>query len=136
MFDLQKNDLSKAAEAGYEFELKLPGTAEATGAFVTVRGDQSPVVKAYGRKKYSEFRMKEQAAKRRGKEVEELSLDEAEDIAVESAIVRIITWRGIADGGKELPFSEENAKTVLKAHSWVREQIVEESAQLLNFRPA
>lgn len=134
MLDLSKTNLSKAAETGYEFELRIPGTLEATGAFVTVRGDQSPTVKTYGKRKYQEFKMKEQAAKRRGKEVEDLTLDEAEDLAVESAIVRIISWKGITEGGKEVAFTKENAERILKEHTWIREQVMEESSQLLNFR--
>lgn len=134
MLDLTKTNLSQAAETGYEFELRIPGTQEATGAFVTVRGDQSPTVKTYGKRKYQEFKMKEQAAKRRGKEPEDLTLDEAEELAVESAIVRIISWKGIAEAGKDVPFTKENAERILKEHSWIREQIMEESSQLLNFR--
>lgn len=134
MLDLSKVNLSQAAEAGYEFELRIPGTMEPTGAFVTVRGEQSPTVKNYGKRKYQEFKMKEAAARRRGKEPEELTLDEAEELAVESAIVRIISWKGITEGGKEVPFTKENAERILKEHTWIREQIMEESSQLLNFQ--
>lgn len=135
MFDLAKNNFAEAAEQGYEFELRLPGTNEATGAFITVRGDQSKTVKAYARKKYNEFKMKEQAARRRGKEVEDMTLEEAEELAIESAIVRIIGWKGIMENGKELPFSKEVAERVLKDHPWIRDAVTEESSQLLNFRP-
>lgn len=135
MFDLSKNNFAEAAEVGYEFELKLP-TGGVTGAFVTVRGDQSKTVKAYSRKKYAEFKQKEQVARRRGKEVEDMSLEEAEDLAVESAIVRIIGWKGIAEGGKEVAFTPENAQRILREHAWIREQVVEEASQLLNFRPS
>lgn len=133
MFDLSKNDFSKTAEAGYEFELKTP-VGESTGAFITVRGELSPAVKNYGRKKYNEFKMKEQAAKRRGKEVEELTLEEAEELAIESALVRVISWRGIANEGKEVPFTKEVASEIFKNHPWIREQVMQESSELLNFR--
>lgn len=136
MFDLSKNNLAEIAEAGYEFELKMPGSGEPTGAFVTVRGAQSKAVKAFARKLYNEFRMKEQAAKRRGKEVEDLTLEEAEDLAAETAVVRIISWKGIADQGKEVPFTKENAIAILKEHAWIREQVMEESDQLINFQPS
>ncbi len=77
-FDLAKHNYTEIAEAGYEFELKLPGTGEGTGVFITVRGDQSKTVKAFGRKKYAEFKLREQQAKRRGKEAEDMTLEEAE----------------------------------------------------------
>lgn len=134
MLDLSKTNFANAAEAGYEFELMLP-TGEATGAFIKVRGDQSKTVKAFARKKFNEFEVKKAAARRRGKEEESITLDEAEELAIESAIVRVISWRGITENGEDVPFNEENAKRIFKEHSWIREQIVEEAGQLLNFRP-
>lgn len=132
-FDLVKNNLSDKAEVGYEFELLIPEVKEKTGAFITVRGTQSPKVKSYARKKFAEFQQKEQVAKRKGKEVEPINLDEAEDMAIEAALVRTISWRGFEEDGKELPFSEENAKRIFREHSWIREQVLEESDLLANF---
>lgn len=132
--DLAKTNLSEAADAGYEFEIKLPGSGEGTGAFITVRGEMSKTVKAYARQKFREFQLKEQQAKRRGKANEDLTLEEAEDLAIETAIVRVIGWRGITENGKEVAFSKENADRIFREHSWIREQVMEESGQLLNFR--
>jgi hypothetical protein len=132
--DLAKTNLAEAADAGYEFELKLPGTGEATGAFVTVRGEMSKTVKNYARQKFREYQLKEQQAKRRGKESDDLTLEEAEELSIETAIVRVIGWRGITNEGKEVPFTKENATNIFREHSWIREQVMEESAQLLNFR--
>jgi hypothetical protein len=134
MLDLSKNNFAEAAETGFEFELKLP-TGELTGAFVTIRGDQSKTVKAYQRRKFNDYKAKEQAARRRGKEMDEMTLDEAEEIAIESTIVRVIDWRGITDDGKEVKFTKETAEQIFKEHSWIREQIMEEAALLTNFRP-
>jgi hypothetical protein len=133
-FDLAKHNYTEIAEAGYEFELKLPGTGEGTGVFITVRGDQSKTVKAFGRKKYSEFKLREQQAKRRGKDVEDMTLEEAEELSVESAIVRVIGWKNITENGKEVPFTKENAERIFKEYSWIKDQVMEESGQLLNFR--
>ncbi len=134
-FDLNKNNFADAAEAGYEFELLLPGTQEPTGAFITVRGDQSKTVKAYARKKYAEFRLREQQAKRRGKDVEEMTIEEAEELSIESAIVRVIGWRGISEGKTDVAFTKENAARIFAAHPWIKDAVMEESSQLLNFRP-
>ncbi len=134
-FDLAKNNLAAAAEVGFEFELKFPGTGEGTDAFVTVRGDESKVVKSYSRNKYKEYQAKQQQARRRGKEADDLTLEEAEEMAVDAAVVRIMNWRGIQDGGVDVPFTKEAAAAILKEHSWIREQVMEESSQILNFRP-
>jgi len=133
-FDLAKHNYTEIAEAGFEFELKLPGTGEGTGVFITVRGDQSKTVKAFGRKKYSEFKLREQQAKRRGKDVDDMTLEEAEELSVESAIVRVISWKNITENGKEVPFTKENAERIFKEYSWIKDQVMEEAGQLLNFR--
>ncbi len=133
-FDLAKHNYTEIAEAGYEFELKLPGTGEGTGVFITVRGDQSKTVKAFGRKKYSEFKLREQQAKRRGKDVDDMTLEEAEDLGIESAIVRVIGWKNITENGKEVAFTKENAERIFKEYSWIKDQVMEEAGQLLNFR--
>lgn len=132
--DLAKTNLAEAADAGYEFEIKLPGSGEGTGAFITVRGEMSKTVKAYARQKFREFQLREQQAKRRGKQSDELTLEEAEEMAVEAAVIRVISWRGITENGKEVTFSKETAEKIFTEHSWIREQVMEESNQLLNFR--
>jgi hypothetical protein len=133
-FDLAKHNYTEIAEVGYKFELKLPGTGEGTGVFITVRGDQSKTVKAFGRKKYSEFKLREQQAKRRGKEAEDMTLDEAEELSIESAVIRVIAWENITENGKEVPFTKENAERIFKEYSWIKDQVMEEAGQLLNFR--
>ena len=133
-FDLKANDLAAKAESGYEFELKVPGTFEDTGAFIKVRGEQSKTVKAFTRKKFEEYQRKVAAEKRRGKVNDDISLDEAEELAVESAVVRIISWKGIEEDGKDVPFTKENAERILTEHSWIREQVMEASNELTNFR--
>lgn len=134
-FDLGKNNLSEASEAGYEFELIYPATEEKTGAFIKVRGEASKTVKAFGRKKYAEGEAKRIQDARKGKDSSVVDLEELEELAIESSIVRIISWRGITDGGEEVPFTPENARKILKEHDWIRKQVLEESSQILNFRP-
>lgn len=132
-FDVKKQDFSVAAEAGYEFELKLP-TGAGSGAYLTVIGAQSPTVRQYSKRKFQEYQQRQQIAKRKGKE-EELSLDEAEELSIESALVRLIDWKGITEEGKEVKFSKDKAREILKQHSWIRDQIMEESDFVGNFVP-
>ena len=133
MLDLKVKNLSETSEVGFEHELQYPGTNERTGAFVKVRGAESKIARAYARKKYTEYRQKEVMAKRKGRD-EEMSLEDAEDMAVETAVTRIISWKGIVEDGVEVVFSKENAERVLRENSWLRSQIMEESEQLLNFQ--
>lgn len=133
-FDLAKHNYTEIAEVGYKFELKLPGTGEGTGVFITVRGDQSKTVKAFGRKKYSEFKLREQQAKRRGKDVDDMTLEEAEELSIESAVVRVIAWENITENGKVVNFTRENAERIFKEYSWIKDAVMEEAGQLLNFR--
>ena len=131
--DLKVTNLSALSEAGYEFELKLPDTNLGTGGFITVRGSNSPKVKEHGKKAFSTMQMKETMAKRKGRDLDPMSLDEAEEMAVESALVRIINWRGITEGKDELKFEPDTARRILKEHDWIRSQIIDESDALANF---
>jgi hypothetical protein len=132
-FDVKIQDFSKSAEVGYEFELKLP-TGAGSEAYLTVIGAQSPTVKQYAKRKFQEYQQRQQIAKRKGKE-EEISLDEAEELAVEGALVRLVGWRGITEEGKEVKFSKDKAREILTQHPWIREQIMEESDFVGNFVP-
>lgn len=134
MLDLKVTNLAQSAEAGHEFELLLPESKEKTGGFITVRGTLSPTVRNYAKRKYNEYQVRVQQAKRKGKEVEEISIEDAEDLAIENAVNRIISWKGIGEGGQEVPFTKENAALILRQHSWIRDAIMEESENQLNFQ--
>jgi hypothetical protein len=133
LLNLQKTNYADVAEAGYEFELKLPGSGEGTGAFIKVRGDQSKAVRSWSRRKATEFQMKSLKGKDKDKP---MSVDEVEDFAIEQAVNRIISWRGFTeDDVNEIPFTPENAERILKENPWIREQVMEEAQELLNFLP-
>lgn len=130
-FDIVKTNLAEKAEAGYEFEVQLPDGSP-TDFFVTVRGSQSPKVKAHGKKVFHQLQTKDQQAKRKGKE-RDFNLEEAEDLAVESAVVRVITWRGLEEDGKEIKPTEENVKRIMRELDWVRTQVLDEADIAANF---
>ena len=132
-FDLIKQDFNKAAEAGFTFELKLP-TGEPSGAKLTVLGDMSPTVKQYSRKKFAEYQTKTKRSGK-GRDLGEMSLDEAEELAVEAAMTRLVDWKGIQESGVDVKFSKEKAKEVLTQHGWIREAVMEEAADITNFQP-
>lgn len=131
-FDLSKQNPANVAEAGYEFEVTTPA-GDKTGIKITVRGEHSATVRNHGRKVYQEMKMKEQQAKRKGREYE-LDLDEAEEMSAEAAVVRTIGWTGVIENGKEVKFSKEEAKRIYSEHSWLREQVLEQSNNVFNFQ--
>lgn len=133
MLDLQKNDPSVIAEAGFEFTVVLPDGTE-TDAKIKVRGNASPVVRNYAKKVFNEMQSRAQYAKRRGKEPEEITIEEAEKMAAKNAAIRVISWSGVGEGGKELVFSVEEAERVFLKYPFIREQVMEESENLKNFR--
>jgi len=132
-FDLVTNNLADKAEAGYEFELTIPGSDTPTGAFIKVRGSQSKIVRAYGRKKFEELRQRAVIAKRKGKDVDDIDLEEAEDMAVERAVVKVISWKGFEEDGKEVKPTEENFKRIMREQDWIRSQVLEEADIAANF---
>ena len=134
MFDIAKHNFSDAAAEGYTFELKLP-TGAASGTKLTVLGEMSPTIKAYSRKKFAEYQQRQVMLKRKGKEDDQMSLEEAEEIAVENALVRLIGWSDIQEDGKDVKFSKERAREILAAHPFIRDQIITESQDVMNFNP-
>ena len=130
-FDLIKTNLAEMAETGYEFEVKLPDGSP-TDFYITVRGTQSPKVKAYSKKVFNQMQIKEQQMKRKGREVE-FNLEDAEDLAVESAAIRIVAWRGLEEDGKEVKPTEENLKRIMREQDWIRSQVLDESDIAANF---
>lgn len=130
-FDLKKDNPATLAEQGFTFEALAP-SGEKTGIKITVRGEHSPTVRNYGRRVYQEMKHKEQQAKRRGKEYE-IDLDEAEEMSVEAAAVRVIDWSGVQEDGKQVKFSKEDAKRIFMEHGWLKEQVIEQSNSVFNF---
>lgn len=132
-FDIITQNYSSAAEVGYSFELILPD-GSVSDAKLTVIGDLSATVQNYVKRKYKEIKSQADAAKRRNKDWEP-TLEEATEDAIEGALVRLVGWEGFTENGKKVEFSKEKAKEVLTQHSWIREQIYEESKNVANFTP-
>ncbi len=125
-------NVSEVSEAGIEFELVHPATGEGLDAWIKVRGEKSRTVQNHARKVVTEMQKREKVAKGKGKD-NDLSIEELESLAIDRAIVRIISWRGIQEDGQDIPFTRENAEKVLKEHPWIREAVMEESEDLNEF---
>lgn len=125
-------NVSEVSESGIDIELVHPATGEGLDAWVRVRGKDSRTVQNHARKVVTEMQKREKVAKGKGKDTD-LSIEELEMLAVERAVVRIISWRGIEEDGQPVPFTVENATRVLKDNPWIREQVLENSDDLTVF---
>lgn len=131
--ELSNLNLSAAAEQGYTFNLTHPVTGEQLDGVVKVRGDKSKVVQSFARNRIRAMQLREKVQKGKNKDTD-LTIEELEDMAIESAIVRVITWSNVKLDGEEIPFTKENAEMVLRDYDWIRQQIQEHAEDLSNFR--
>ena len=131
-FDIKKTNLAEQAEAGYEFEVKLPD-GSSTDFYITVRGNLSAKMKKYSKDLFNKMQMKDLQAEKRNKGKQPIDLDEAEATLIESAATRIVTWKGLEEGGKVVEPTPENIKRIMQELDWVRGQVLEESDNAANF---
>ena len=131
-FDIKKTNLAEQAEAGYEFEVKLPD-GSSTDFYITVRGNLSPKVKKFSKDLFNQLQLKELQAKRKGKADQPVDLEEAEETLIKSAVARIVTWKGLEEGGKVVEPTQENFVRIMTELDWVRKQVLDESDNDANF---
>ena len=131
-FDIKKTNLAEQAEAGYEFEVKLPD-GSSTDFYITVRGNLSPEVKKFSKDLFNQLQLKELQAKRKGKTDQPVDLQEAEETLIKSAVARIVNWKGLEDGGKVVEPTQENFVRIMTELDWVRKQVLDESDNDANF---
>jgi hypothetical protein len=133
-FDLKKGDPAKLAENGYTFKMVTPD-GNVQEAKLTVRGAHSTKVRDFQRSVQNQWQQRDAAAKRRGKEkADELSPEEYDDLGVRSACARLIGWEGFTEDGKEVLYSESEAVRLMTDYPFLREQVVKESEDSVNFR--
>jgi hypothetical protein len=133
-FDLKKNDPAKLAESGYTFKMVTPD-GEIQEAKLTVRGAHSEKVRTFQRSVQNQWQARDAAAKRRGKDkADELTPEEYDDLGIRSACARLIGWEGFTEDGKEVVYSEDEAKRLMTAYPFLRDQVVKESEEAVNFR--
>jgi len=125
-------NVSEVSESGIDIELVHPATGEGLDAWVRVRGKDSRTVQNHARKVMNDMQKREKIARGKNKDTD-LSIEELEMLAVERAVVRIISWRGIEEDGQSVPFTVENATRILKDNPWIREQVLENSDDLTGF---
>ena len=134
MIDLNSLNLTAQADAGYVMPVLSPfDDMEIPGMTIRIRGDKSTVVHAYERKRLNELQKRERVLAGKQKDTS-FSFEELEEMAVDAAVVRIMSWTGMSEGGQELAFTEENAAYLMKKYSWMRDQVREAAKEVDNFR--
>lgn len=132
-FDLSKNNLTAFAEAGHEFQVTLPEIGTKIPIWIKVRGDKSPQSIAFQKKHFNTQQQKETIAKRKKTDVPPMTMDELDELLRDTAVIRTISWRGIEEDGKAVPFSVENATRIYENHTWLRDLVISESNMVANF---
>ena len=133
MIDFNTLDLTAQGEAGYTLQLLHPkNQTELEGVTIKIRGDKSRTVQQFERKRLNELQNKERVLKGKNKEMT-FTAEELERMAIEAAVVRVISWSGINENGEPVPFNEENATYMFEKFSWMRDQVREAAEDLDNF---
>ena len=132
--DFNKLDLAVIGEEGYNVQVVDPYGEDMEGVTIRVRSEHSKTVSAFTTKRFNEYQKQQRVARGKNKEYEP-DIEELRDQAAENAAIRVIGWTGIALGEDELPCNFENATALLRKHEWLRNQVIEASNELTNFRP-
>jgi hypothetical protein len=119
VFDLSAIDTVKDANQGAEVELYHPTNGQDLGIRVRVLGKDSDkfrqVHAAQGRKRTAKL---QKTGFRGG-----VSAADIEQEGIELLANCTIGWSGMVMGGKEVPFSTDNAIAIYTQYPWIKEQI-------------
>ena len=130
--ELNSVNLAAQAAVGYSLELVHPATGDKLGGVITIRGDESKEVQNYNRKRFMELQKRERMNKGKNNDY---TLAEIEDIGIESATVRVMSWKNITKDGIDLEFNKENAEMLFRDYPWIRKQVMEAAEDLSLFLP-
>lgn len=120
--DLSNLDVVSLAEKGVTVELKHPATGETLvndkdePMAIVVAGSDSKVFKAEIR-----ARVKQNMLKKSKKD--DVDLEEMEKRGAELLAKCTLSWSGIQEDGKALPFSVAAAQSLYLKYPWVKEQV-------------
>lgn len=118
-FDLSSLDgAARKQEDGVPVEIKHPATSEPLGITITVASYESERVKAVARQMGNKALVQQKRSPRKPETIEAL-----EERTIEIAAAAIVGWEGVELDGKALPFTRENARTILERFPFIAEQI-------------
>lgn len=146
--DIASLDTAAASDKGAEIELLHPTTNAPLGIFITVLGKDSQVFRDHVKHDVNAQLRKEALAQRRGKKLDPLTAEEAEEKAIELLVLCTLGWRSetknakgvvldnqphILMGGEVLTFNVLNAKRIYTDSLWIRRQVDDAIGDLENF---
>lgn len=136
--DLSTIDTVAACNKGFEVELKHPATNEPLGLYWTVLGSESDAFREFIKETLNTRIRKEAMAKKRGKDLEIRTMDEAEAETIDLLTVCSLGWRSgdkptLKFSGEDLAFNVPNVRKVLQTLPWIRKQLDEAIGDLENF---
>lgn len=131
-FDLASPTLAQASEQGHTFDLMLPDGTPAD-VTITVRGPEAEAVRAVLKRQLAQQQSRNLMARRRGKDPDPITLEEAESDSIDLAVAHTLAWTGITENGAAVPCTPENARRLYKAQAWIRRDVIDTAAQLGNF---
>lgn len=118
-FDLSSLDAGVSRqEEGIPVDIRHPATGKPLGITITVASYESERVKAVAREMGNQLLLQQ---RRNPKKAD--SVEAHEERTFRIALAAIIGWEGVEMAGKPLPFSRENARTVLERYPFIAEQI-------------
>jgi hypothetical protein len=130
-------DLDKYQTDTHTFSLVLPTGEIRDDVKITVRGDNHPIVKEVSRNLFLESQQRAAMNKKRGRKdadpATEDDLDYLEEAGLKRAVSRVESMKGVSEGGKEVGNDKELIGAVLKKYDWILTQVMEESADAVNF---
>jgi len=136
--DLEKLDVVRGSNAGFELQLYHPATRANLGIFFTILGRDS---EEYRRVLGEQNRQRMSKAARAGGAYRPLSLEEIEQDTLEILVACTRAWKDVGEklpdsikvAGKVLACTPENTRKVYLEHPWIREQVDSAIADRANF---
>ena len=130
-------ELDKYQTDTHTFSLVLPTGEIREDVKITVRGDNHPIVKEVSRNLFLESQQRAAMNKKRGRKdsdpATEDDLDYLEEAGLKRVVSRVESMKGVTEGGKEVGGDKELIGEVLKKYDWILSQVMEESADAVNF---
>lgn len=121
-------NLIKKAEVPFKMNYIDPASGEPTGVFLHVLGAKGPTFTNWLNAKIDERNNRRALLKKRGRELEEETMEETQAFLCEAAAVRVVGWDGITE-----PFSKDLCLELMHANPELRGQVIEASNQVANF---
>jgi hypothetical protein len=121
--DLANIDVVKDANAGAEVNIYHPGTRADLGISIRVVGQDSTQFRKISAEQNR--RRIARATKGGSFKLNVFTPEEIESDKCKLLAACTLGWKGVVEGGKEIPFSVSAAEDLYERFSWIREQVDE-----------